>query len=91
MTRVSIGCRVILSAFMNNIWEPDMNSIEMLLRRFFGYIEDRTGVSTVEYALIVVAVIAIVGASAGVLSGAFDDLFKGLEGQIDLTRKQLST
>ena len=37
-----------------------------------SFLLDRHGVSTVEYALIVVAIIAIVGVVAGQLSGAFE-------------------
>ena len=62
-----------------------------LLRRILAYIEDRTGVSTVEYALIVVAVIAIVAAGAGVLGDAFSDMFGDLKDQIVDTQKQLKT
>ena len=62
-----------------------------LLRRILAYIEDKTGVSTVEYALIVVAVIAIVAAGAGVLGGAFKDMFKDLKTQIETTQQQLKT
>ncbi len=62
-----------------------------LLRRILAYIEDRTDVSTVEYALIVVAVIAIVAAGAGVLGGAFDKMFEDLKTQIETTQKQLKT
>ncbi len=43
------------------------------------FLLDRRGVSTVEYALIVVAIIAIVGVVAGQLSGAFGTLMTGLE------------
>ena len=39
---------------------------------------DTRGVSTVEYALIVVAVIAIVGGGATMLSGSFGTLFTSL-------------
>ncbi len=42
------------------------------------FLLDRRGVSTVEYALIVVAIIAIVGVVAGQLSGAFGTLMEGL-------------
>lgn len=42
------------------------------------YAADLRGVSTVEYALIVVAIIGIVGAAAGILGGAFDTLFDDL-------------
>lgn len=40
--------------------------------------DDIRGVSTVEYALIVVAVIAIVGVAAGLLGNAFTDTFADL-------------
>ena len=62
-----------------------------LLRRILAYIEDKTGVSTVEYALIVVAVIAIVAAGAGVLGGAFTDMFDDLKTQIETAQKDLSS
>ena len=68
-----------------------MKQAGKLLRRVLEYIEDRTGVSTVEYALIVVAVIAIVGAGAGVLSGAFTDMFTELKTQIDTVQTKLAT
>ena len=45
-------------------------------------VADRRGVSTVEYALIVVAVIGIVGAVAATMSDAFDDLFSGLTSEM---------
>ena len=45
--------------------------------------EDIRGVSTVEYALIVVAVIAIVGVAAGLLGDAFDGDLRGLVGADD--------
>ena len=47
-----------------------------------AFLADTRGVSTVEYALIVVAVVAIVGGGAAVLSGTFTDLFDELEQQI---------
>lgn len=43
---------------------------------------DLRGVSTVEYALIVVAIIGIIGAGALVLGGAFGDLFDDLSDQM---------
>ena len=46
------------------------------------FLLDRRGVSTVEYALIVVAIIAIVGVVAGQLSGAFGTLMEGLEAEM---------
>lgn len=42
------------------------------------FAKDPRAVSTVEYALIVIAVIAIVGVAAGMLGGAFQNLFNDL-------------
>ena len=50
--------------------------------RAVRFLRDTHAVSTVEYALIVVAVIAIIGVAAGTLSGAFKDLFGKLETEI---------
>lgn len=47
------------------------------------FVKDPRAVSTVEYALIVIAVIAIVGAAAAMLGGAFDQLFDDLETEIN--------
>ena len=43
---------------------------------------DLRGVSTVEYALIVVGIIGIVGAAVGLLSGAFTQMFEDLSGRM---------
>ena len=43
---------------------------------------DLRGVSTVEYALIVVGIIGIVGAAVIVLSGAFTQMFEDLSGKM---------
>ena len=56
---------------------------EKFLESALRFVRDRAGVSTVEYALIVVAVIAIVGMGAGMLSGAFGTLFTNLDTQMD--------
>ena len=48
------------------------------LERLRAFASDTRGVSTVEYALIVVAVAAIVGAGAAVLGGTFKGIFTGL-------------
>lgn len=59
-----------------------MRLLKEKMRRAAGWIRrfaaDRRGVSTVEYALIVVAVIAIVGAVAATMSDAFNQLFSDL-------------
>ena len=49
--------------------------VAVSIRAFLG---DTRGVSTVEYALIVVAVVAIIGVAAAVLNTAFDNLFGDL-------------
>ena len=46
------------------------------------FLADLRGVSTVEYALIVVAIIGIIGAGAAVLGGAFGELFTDLSNQM---------
>lgn len=50
------------------------------VKRFF---KESRAVSTVEYALIVVAVIAIVGGAAALLGGAFKELFGDLKTEMD--------
>ena len=54
------------------------------------FLLDRRGVSTVEYALIVVAIIAIVGVVAGQLSGAFEDLMDDLTVQLQTASDDVS-
>ena len=53
--------------------------------QFSRFAKDRQAVSTVEYALIVIAVIAIVGTGAALLGGAFNNLFAGLENNLNNT------
>lgn len=64
---------------------------EKFLEPVLCFVCDRAGVSTVEYALIVVAVIAIVGAGAGMLAGAFDTLFTNLDTQMDAAPAAVTT
>ena len=54
------------------------------------FLLDRRGVSTVEYALIVVAIIAIVGVVAGQLSGAFGTLMADLTTEIGAASDDVS-
>ena len=49
-----------------------------LQARAIRFLLDVRGVSTMEYALIVVAIIAIVGVAAGLLGDAFTDTFQDL-------------
>ena len=46
--------------------------------KFAAFVADLRGVSTVEYALMVVAIIAAVALAAGLLGDAFTDLFEDL-------------
>ena len=68
-----------------------MKSIGKHLGRLLRFIDDKYGVSTVEYALIVVAVIGVVGVGAAALSTAFDDLFTDLSEQINDASDTVST
>ena len=59
-----------------------MKSISNFLGRFFRYLDEKLGVSTVEYALIVVAVVGIVGVAASMMGDAFEDLFTDLQTEL---------
>lgn len=59
-----------------------MKSIGKLLSRILRFMDEKFGVSTVEYALIVVAVVGIVGGSAALMSDAFTDLFTDLQAEL---------
>lgn len=63
-----------------------LSSMASSVRRFFA---DNRAVSTVEYALIVVAVVGVVGGGAVILSGAFDELFESLEETISETTTEV--
>ena len=58
---------------------------------FTALLTDIRGVSTVEYALMVVAVIAAVGGVAALLGGAFDDMFEDLSKEIGTAVTAVST
>ena len=68
-----------------------MKSIGKHLGRLLRFIDDKWGVSTVEYALIVVAVIGVVGVGAAALSGAFTTLFADLTTEIAAASDDVST
>ena len=59
------------------------SAVVWLRGQIVRFVKDPRAVSTVEYALIVVAVIAIVGAAAAMLGGAFDELFDTLETELN--------
>ena len=47
-----------------------------------AFVADLRGVSTVEYALMVVGIVAAVALAAGLLGDAFEDLFKDLSNEM---------
>ena len=51
-------------------------------RRMVAFLIDPRAVSTVEYALIVVAVVGIVGVGAATLGGTFNNMFETLGSRI---------
>lgn len=50
--------------------------------RAVRFLSDRKGVSTVEYALLVVGIIGIVGVGVAALSGAFEGMFQTLSDRL---------
>lgn len=67
-----------MDVVMRGIWVRTRCVIGRAAGRVRAFFAESRAVSTVEYALIVVAVIAIVGVGAGMLSGAFKGLFTEL-------------
>ena len=66
-----------------------MKSTSKLVARLLRLLRDRNAVSTVEYALIVIAVIVIVGAGMATLSDQFDTLFDSLGTQLTDTTDEI--
>ena len=68
-----------------------LRAVPDAMRRLFShakaFLAVKRAVSTVEYALIVVAVVAVVGAGAAVLGGAFKGLFTELKSDIVAAEK----
>ena len=62
-----------------------------LRARVVRFRDDIRGVSTVEYALIVVAIIAIVAVAAGLLGGAFEATFEDLSERMTNAAGQVSS
>lgn len=68
-----------MKTLVGNTWsgiKRAVRGVGISVKRFF---KESRAVSTVEYALIVVAVIAIVGGAAALLGGAFKGLFENLK------------
>ena len=66
-----------------------MSVISKILGRVLRFLGERSGVSTVEYALIVVAVIAIVGGGMTMLGGNFETMFTEIGNDIAQTRTDM--
>ena len=62
-----------------------------LYRKALGFGKDERGASMVEYALMVVAIIAVVAAGAAVLTDAFDDMFSDLATELSTAVDQVGT
>lgn len=71
-----------------------MNYLKSLIRRIQAramcFLLDVRGVSTVEYALIVVAIIAILGVAATMLGDAFETTFEDLSDRMTNAAGQVS-
>ena len=59
-----------------------LGALAALSRRALRFGKDERGASMVEYALMVVAIIVVVGAGVGTLSGAFDSMFDSLSADL---------
>lgn len=57
-------------------------ALSVLSRKALGFGKDERGASMVEYALMVVAIVAIVGVGVTVLQGGLDTLFTDLSGEL---------
>lgn len=66
-------------AFIKDFVAQRWQRLQALAARF---LLDVKGVSTVEYALLVVGIIAIVGAGIAALSGAFTGMFEALSDRL---------
>ena len=84
-----------MKTLVGNLWggiKRAVCGVGTSVKRFF---KESRAVSTVEYALIVVAVIAIVGGAAAILGGAFKGLFTELKtemgGAVAATEKEAET
>ncbi|MDE0367848.1 MAG: hypothetical protein OXP09_20035 [Gammaproteobacteria bacterium] len=59
-----------------------MKSRSRRLGRIRRFLQDKTGVSAVEYALIVVAVVALVGSGLALLTNEFQAIFDTAEAEL---------
>ena len=62
-----------------------------LVRCVLAFLYSRRAVSTVEYALITIAVVSIVGGAIALLAGAFDGLFADLNAELNTARSAAGT
>ena len=62
-----------------------------LVRCVLAFLHGRRAVSTVEYALITIAVVSIVGGAIALLGDAFEGLFEELENGLETARSAAKT
>ena len=74
---------------MTNITVAVRDATRRLFARTKAFLAVKRAVSTVEYALIVVAVVAVVGTGAAILGGAFKGLFEEMEDQMEAAEKSV--
>ena len=67
-----------MKTLVGNLWGGVKRAVCGVGTSVKRFVKESRAVSTVEYALIVVAVIAIVGGAALILGGAFKELFDDL-------------
>ncbi|MDE0225712.1 MAG: hypothetical protein OXP28_11300 [Gammaproteobacteria bacterium] len=64
------------------VMEWMLRNVARIAAKVSAFMADIRGVSTVEYALMVVAIIAAVALAAGFLGNAFEELFKDLSDEM---------
>ena len=62
-----------------------------VVRGVLAFLYSRRAVSTVEYALITIAVVSIVGGAIALLAGAFEGLFEDLQDELNTARSAAQT
>ena len=74
---------------MTNTTVAVRDAMRRLFVRAKAFLSVKRAVSTVEYALIVVAVVAVVGTGAAILGGAFKGLFQEMKTQMEAAEKSV--
>ena len=61
------------------------------LGRLLRFVKDKSGVSAVEYALIIVAIVAVVGGGVTILGGGFKSLFQEVSTEMSTAVQSVAT